>query len=273
MQMNSPIRCFEGEAKPHEAFWNFKNVDSEQPELELYGYISEYSWFDDDVTPKMFKADLDRIGNGKPIKIRINSYGGDLIAASQMHTMIRDYPGEVTVQIDGVAASAATIVAVAGDKVVIQNHGYFMVHDPSFVFFMAQLNLETMTRMADSLSAAKEGILNSYERKTGLSRARLSKLMTDETWMDARKAVDLGFVDAILEDVEKNLNIPQNAAMVNGLKNFMNVPSAILQALQNVETPEVIDSSDPLLSEEDEREAQTLRERIELILRKENENA
>lgn len=273
---SNPIRCFEGNAKPHEPFWTIINtvVDGEEveAEIEMYGYISEYSWLDDDITPQMFKSDLAKLGN-RDIKLRINSYGGDLIAATMMHTMIRDYPGRVTVQIDGVAASAATIVAVAGDEVRIQNHGYFMIHDPSFTFFLAQLNLETMTRMVDSLQAAKEGIVNAYERKTGLSRARLSKLMTEETWMDAHKAVDLGFVDGIVEETEKKPVIPENAAMVNAIQNYQNVPPALLQALQESHVQKVEESSEPLLSEEEEREAQILRDRIESILRKERQNA
>ena len=129
---------------------------------------------------------------------------------------MRDYPGKITVQIDGIAASAATVVAVAGKKVRIQDTAYFMIHDPSVVFFMAALNIEDLTRLANSLEAVKEGIINAYEAKTGLSRARLSKLMTDETWMDAQKALDLGFVDEIVTNPNSGLAIQtpvDNAAM------------------------------------------------------------
>ncbi|GAP11751.1 protease subunit of ATP-dependent Clp proteases [Bellilinea caldifistulae] len=264
-----PIRCFEGNAKPYEPFWrivNAENSETGEPEIELYGYISEYSWFDDDITPKMFKDDLYRTGGGGPVTIRLNSYGGDVIAASLMHTIIRDYPGRVTVQIDGIAASAATVVAVAGDVVRIQETGYFMVHDPSVVFLMAQLNIEDLTRMANALKAIKEGILNAYVSKTGLSRERLSRLMTEETWMDAQKALDLGFVDEIIH-YEKPIPIqlPQGAAVVNALRNYSNLPTPIAQALENTN---ILPSESSALTEDMKHEAQVLYERVQNILKK-----
>lgn len=239
--MKEPIRCFEGNARPHEAFWSFRNAAEPdgEAELELYGYISEYSWFEDDITPQMFKDDLTRYGNGNPITVRINSYGGDVIAASLISTMIRDYPGRVTVQIDGIAASAATMVAVAGDVVRMQETAYFMIHDPMVVFMLASLNIEELKRMAGSLEAVKEGIMNAYETKTGLSRPRLSKMMTDETWMDAGKASDLGFVDEVLRGESKKIVIPEGAAMVNALRNFVNIPACLLAPATAPEEPVV----------------------------------
>lgn len=268
-KINEPIRCFEGNAKPHEPFWNWRDaVEGGEPEMELYGYISEYSWWEDDITPKMFKDDLYQVGKEGPITIRMNSYGGDVIAASLINTIIRDYPGKVTIQVDGVAASAATVVAVAGDVLRMQETAYFMIHDPLMVFFLAALNIEEMTRITESLKSVKEGIINAYETKTGLSRSRLSKLMTDETWMDAQKAIDLGFVDEIIKPGLKAIEIPQNSAVVNALRNFSNVPPALMQAL-NQNIPETAASSEPLLTPDMEREAQDLRERIGTILRKE----
>lgn len=232
-----PIRCFDGNAKPHEPFWKFVDAaDGEEPAMELYGYISEYSWWEDDVTPKMFKDDLMRYGKGGPITIKMNSYGGDVIAASVMHSIIREYPGKITVQIDGIAASAATVVAVAADAVRMRETAYFMIHDPAAVFFMAALNIEELTQLTDMLKAVKEGIVNAYETRTGLSRARLGKLMSDETWMDARRAQDLGFVDEVMKaDPKDDIPLPENAAVVNGLRNFVNVPAALLAVRQEQE--------------------------------------
>ncbi len=233
---HKPIRCFEGSAEPYEPFWKWNVANAAEsgetlaePELELNGYISEFSWWGDEITPKLFKDELYRYGKGGPVTIRMNSHGGDVIAASLISTMIKDYPGRVTVQIDGMAASAATVVAVAGDRVRMQETAYFMIHDPLAVFFFAMLNIEELSRMVDSLKAVKEGIINTYVTKTGLSRSRLGSLMTNETWMDAQKAVDLGFVDEVIKGSSKNALIPvENAAMVNALRNYMNVPATLL---------------------------------------------
>lgn len=261
-QQNNPIRCFEGNAKPHEPFWVWNVAEQAEPELELYGYISEYSWWDDDVTPEKFRADLKKFGNGGPVTIRMNSYGGDVIAASVISTILRDYPGKVTVVIDGIAASAATVVAVAGDTVKMQDTAYFMIHDPLAIFMMAALNIEELSRMVDSLKAVKEGIINTYETKTGLSRTRLSKLMSDETWMDAQKALDLGFVDEIVK-AERPIpvDLVPNAALVNAL--FVNVPARLLAPATAPEEPD-----EALAESVDEPAAERLRAEAKLAISK-----
>jgi ATP-dependent Clp protease, protease subunit len=273
---NEPIRCFEGNTQFQEPFWTWRDaVEGGEPEMDLYGYISEWSWFEDDITPKKFKDDLIKFGKGGSIKIRMNSYGGDVIAASMISSIMRDYPGFITVQIDGIAASAATVVAVAGSKVIIQDTAYFMIHDPSVVFLLATLNIEQLTRLASSLEAVKEGIVNTYEGKTGLSRPRLAKLMTDETWMDAQKALDLGFVDEILGAPNSlAMQIPlDNAAIVNGLRNYTHVPAALMKSLLPSNQPPTAISSGSVLSDDEKREAQFLREKVNSILRKESNNA
>lgn len=231
---HNPIRCFEGRAKPHEPFWRLRNADETggEPEMELFGYISEYSWWEDDITPKMFKDDLYRLGNSGPITIRMNSYGGDVIAASLMRAIIQDYPGRITVQIEGMAASAATVVAIAGDLVRIRETAYFMIHDPAAVFFLVSLNIEDLTRLTDTLKSVKEGIINAYQGKTGMSRERIGKMMTKETWMSAQEAVDNGFVDAIVQvSPKQSIQPPENVGLVNALKNYQNVPEAIRRRL------------------------------------------
>lgn len=180
-------------------FWSWKNQadgnETTERVLELYGTIAEESWFDDDITPAMFKNELFS-GEG-PITVWINSPGGDCIAASQIYTMLMDYKGDVTVKIDGVAASAASVVAMAGTKVLIAPTALMMIHNPATAAFGDHVDME---KAIDMLSEVKESIINAYELKTGLSRRQLSHMMDDTTWMNAQKAVELGFADGILTD-------------------------------------------------------------------------
>lgn len=180
-------------------FWNWINQSDESAPaervLELNGTIAEESWFDDDVTPAMFKDEL--FSGSGPITVWINSPGGDCIAASQIYTMLMDYKGDVTVKIDGVAASAASVVAMAGTKVLIAPTALMMVHNPATMAFGDHADME---KAIDMLSEVKESIINAYELKTGLSRVQLSHMMDDTTWMNAKRAVELGFADGILAD-------------------------------------------------------------------------
>jgi len=182
-------------------FWNWaRDEDSGVRTLYLDGTIAEESWFDDDVTPKAFKADLNS-GEGD-IVIWINSPGGDCIAASQIYAMLMDYKGKVTVKIDGIAASAASVIAMAGTEVLMAPTALMMVHNPLTI---AIGDSEEMQKAIAMLDEVKESIINAYEIKTGQSRAKLSHLMDAETWLNANKAIELGFADGILEDEKKRI--------------------------------------------------------------------
>ena len=161
--------------------------------LHLNGTIAEESWFDDDVTPHLFREELES-GSGD-ITIWINSPGGDCVAAAQIYNMLMDYKGSVTVKIDGIAASAASVIAMAGTEVLMSPVGMLMIHNPMTV---AMGDKDEMEKAIEMLGSVKESILNAYEIKTGLSRAKLAHLMDAETWMDANKALELGFIDGIL---------------------------------------------------------------------------
>ena len=162
--------------------------------LFLNGTIAEESWFDDEVSPKIFKDELND-GDGD-ITVWINSPGGDCVAAAQIYNMLRDYKGNVTVKVDGIAASAASVIAMAGDKVLMSPVSMLMIHNPMTVAYGSS---DEMQKAIEMLSSVKDSIVNAYEIKTGLSRAKLSHLMDAETWMDANKAVELGFADDILK--------------------------------------------------------------------------
>ena len=159
----------------------------------LNGTIAEDSWFDDDVTPRMFREELDA-GSGD-ITVWINSPGGDCVAAAQIYNMLSGYAGKVTVKIDGIAASAASVIAMAGDEVYMSPVSMMMIHNPATIAFGDHAEMQ---KAMDMLAEVKESIINAYVVKTGLSRSRLSHLMDAETWMDANKALELGFADGIL---------------------------------------------------------------------------
>ena len=175
-------------------FWNWGG-DPSSRELFLYGTIAEESWFDDDITPEMFRSEL-MSGTG-PVTVWLSSPGGDCIAASQIYTMLMDYPFDVTVKIDGIAASAASVIAMAGTTVLMAPTSCIMIHDPMTV---AMGNEGDMEKAIDMLQEVKAAIINAYELKTGQPRKTLSKMMDEETWMNAGKAVELGFADRLLED-------------------------------------------------------------------------
>lgn len=227
---NEPVRIIEGTAKPFERFWNLRSAeDSEsgEPEIEFYGPISEYSWWGDEITPNMFKDDLEKHGGGGPVTIRIHSPGGDVFAASAIRAMIADYPGKVTTRIDGLCASAATYVAMAGDHVVMQDSAFFMIHDPWTITIGGVEELKTMINF---LKTIKDGIVETYQNKTHMDAEELARMMSNETWMTARQAQEKGFVDEVVSVTDaKPFKLQlQNMAVLNCLNSYQNVPEELL---------------------------------------------
>lgn len=175
-------------------FWNWvKNEDSGETELYFDGPISDETWYGNEITPKLFRDELEEHSGN--LTIWLNSCGGDVFAASQIYTMLKNHKGKITVKIDALAASAASVVAMAGDKTLISPTGMIMCHNPAT---LAMGNKADMEKAIELLEEVKESIINAYEAKTGLSRSKISKMMDDETWMNAKKALKLGFVDGIL---------------------------------------------------------------------------
>ncbi|MDP9800113.1 ATP-dependent Clp protease protease subunit [Arcanobacterium wilhelmae] len=183
-------------------FWNWEppapDIDSPAGSdtsrvLRINGVIAEESWFDDDITPALFASEL-AAGSGD-VTVWINSPGGDVVAAAQIYNMLIDYPGHVKVCIDGIAASAASVIAMAGEVVAMSPVSMLMIHNPAT---LAVGDADELGRAIDMLAAVKESIINAYELKTGMSRAKLARLMDQETWMDARAAISMGFADDYL---------------------------------------------------------------------------
>ena len=201
-------------------FWNWtEKTESEPRNLFLYGSIAEESWWEDDVTPQMFRDEL--FADEGDIVLWINSPGGDCVAASQIYTMLMEYKGHVTVKIDGIAASAASVIAMAGSEVLMAPTAVMMIHNPLTI---AIGDSAEMQKAIDLLDEVKESIINAYEIKTGLSRAKISHLMDAETWMSANTAIEKGFADGMLYSPENKSDIENSytfsrRAVTNSLLN------------------------------------------------------
>ncbi|MBO5320329.1 MAG: Clp protease ClpP [Ruminococcus sp.] len=186
-------------------FWNFvNNEDTSETELLFNGPISEDTWWGDEVTPALFRDELSKVSGN--LTVWLNSPGGDVFAASQIYSMLKNHKGKVTVKIDGIAASAASVVAMAGDETLIAPTAMMMIHDPSTC---AMGNKADMEKAIELLEEVKESIINAYETKSHLSRNKIAKMMSDETWLNAKKAHEMGFVDGILFADKKNPFIPE----------------------------------------------------------------
>jgi ATP-dependent Clp protease protease subunit len=173
-------------------FWNWtKNEDGRI--LWLEGPIAQETWWGDEVTPKMFRDEL--LSDTGPVTIWINSPGGDVFAAAQIYNMLMEYNGPVTVKIDGVAASAASVIAMAGGDVLMSPVSYMFIHNPATIAIGDAAEMEKTKAMLEEI---KEGIINAYELRTDIPRAKLSEMMDAESCMNAHKAVELGFADEIM---------------------------------------------------------------------------
>lgn len=224
------------QGKPQAAnkFWNFVDAEENKPaELILYGDISSSSWWGDEITPKQFSNDLNALGNVAEIVVRINSGGGDVFAANAIYTRLKDHKATITVKIDGWAASAATIIAMAGDTILIPANGVFMIHDPEMGvrgYFAA----EEFVKLSEELAVIKQSIINGYALKTGKDVTEISELMSEETWYDGKQAVENGFCDEVMfgqvqTEVENTSRVVVNSVPFN-LERYPKIPIALLNS-------------------------------------------
>lgn len=174
-------------------FWNWIRDATDGRVLRFEGPIDSEAFWGDEITPAMFRRELE--AEDGDVTVWLNSPGGNVFAAAEIYTMLRDYKGAVTVKIASLAASAASVVAMAGDEVLMSPTALLMIHDPATI---AVGNTQAMEQAIATLNEVKESIINAYATKTGLSRKKIADLMAAETWINAKKAVELGFADAIL---------------------------------------------------------------------------
>lgn len=246
--------------KKDNRFWKFRAL-ADNPdigELLLYGLISTDTWWGDEVTPKQFKQDLDNLGDIKELNVYINSDGGDIFAAQAIYSMLKRHKAKVTVYIDGIAASAASVVAMAGDIVRMPQNALMMIHNP---WTWGAGDANDFRKLADDLDKAREGMLAVYADKTGLDKEEIIKLLDAETWMTAEEAVEKGFADEIEETKQIAATIRGRHLIVNGLEvnlgRFKNPPKLVaIPAIKAGTVPD--DVSSETAPEEEPWEAPTL---------------
>ncbi|WP_110933820.1 head maturation protease, ClpP-related [Paenibacillus bouchesdurhonensis] len=232
-------------------FWEFRNISETEGELILYGQIaSSKPWWADEgegIYANQFTKDLKALGNISHLVMRINSGGGDVFAANAIYAQLKAHPAKVTGIIEGVAASAATILLAACDIVKAWSNATIMVHDP-LAGLMGYYNKKDLEKVGDVLDTVKSSIINGYISKTGRTAEELSALMDQEKWMTAEEAMAEGFVDEIMDDVivEASMTKDNRFVVVNSIAHdlsgfntrptFTSAPGLIqsLQSPQNV---------------------------------------
>lgn len=210
-------------------FWEFKNAANQTGELYIYGNIVGYRWNDDDVTAKSFKKDLDDLGDIGTLNVYINSPGGSVFQGQAIHTMLKRHKAKVNIHVDGVAASIASVIAMAGDTVYMPKNAMMMIHNP-WTFAMG--NAKDLRKMADDLDKIADSIIEVYQDKTGelMSREKLVDLLDAETWLTAQECLDYGLCDQLTEASEAAA-----CADPEFLSHFKNVPETLKSAVQQPE--------------------------------------
>ncbi|HAN20419.1 MAG: hypothetical protein A2Y15_08685 [Clostridiales bacterium GWF2_36_10] len=221
--------------KNNKKFWEFKNANNGNGELMLYGDIANSTWWGDEVTPKQFKNDLDALGKISHLDVYINSNGGDIFAGQAIYAMLKRIDATITVHIDGLAASIASVIVMAasreGDKIVMPKGSMMMIHN-GMIGLMGYLNASELRKCADEIEKiTKNVVLPAYERSNQTAE-KIQSMLDAETWLSAQEAVDLGFADEIEENRKVAASISNDVLTINGidtdLSRFKNVPKSFL---------------------------------------------
>lgn len=221
-------------------FWAFRAAKDNAPaELQLYGEISDATWWGDEVTPKQFAADLKALGAIDTLHVRINSPGGDVFAANTIVNLLRNHGAEIVTFADGLVASAATLIYAAGTKRVAAFNALFMYHSP---WTVAMGNAQDLRAMAEALDKAREGMLDLYESASSLSREELIAALDAETWYTAKEAAEVGFVTDVEEAQKVAACLSGGGLLVNGLTvdaaRIPHLPLSKVASMLHEHTPE-----------------------------------
>ena len=207
--------------KKNKKFWNFKSLDKNQGELTLYGEISNETWWGDEVTPKEFKADLDNLGEIDTLNIFINSPGGDVFAGQTIYSMLKRHKAQKNVYIDGLAASIASVIAMAGNTIFMPKNSMMMIHNP---WTIGMGNAADFRKLAEDLDKIRESLIAAYENQSMLTRDEIIEIMDNETWLTAKECEEYGFCHVV--EGEKQIAASVDLEV---LERYRNTPKGLIQ--------------------------------------------
>lgn len=230
-------------------FWSFKAKNEKTGELLLYGEIASSSWWGDEVTPKQFKEDLDALGDINTLDVYINSPGGDVFAGQAIYSILRRCDAQVSVYVDGLAASAASVVAMAGDTIIMPANAMMMIHNP---WTFAAGNARDFRKLADDMDKIRDSMVVAYENRSALTTDEIIGIMDAETWLSADDCLEYGFCDEVEEAKEIAACLDKKV-----LARYKNTPAELLAGGQDSEPNPGTEPTDP----DEEVKARELRNR------------
>lgn len=245
MRNNKTPRLYAGPVPPTDGevvrFWNIASTGEDSGEILLYGDIvrrQPVDWWTGEpvsgqfITPEGFLEDLETVKGKKNITIKINSCGGDLYTGIAIHNAIKGLSGNKTVIVEGIAASAASVIMCAGDEVKVYPGSMVMIHGVSGLL-MDYYNMQDIEKIQKDFDASERAIAEIYHAKTGIEVDELRNMMAEETWMVGQEAVDKGFADTLIEDEgpELSMSADKKVLLVAGIRHdigaFKRIPGSI----------------------------------------------
>lgn len=213
--------------KKNKRFWNFKSLDEKTGELTLYGEISNETWWGDEVTPKEFKSDLDNLGEIDTLNIYINSPGGDVFAGQTIYSILKRHKAHKNIYIDGLAASIASVIAMAGNTIFMPKNAMMMIHNP---WTVGMGNADEFRKLAEDLDKIRESLIAAYENHSALTRDEIIEIMDSETWLTASECEEYGFCDVVEEEKTLAASIDKDV-----LARYKNTPKELIDIENDLE--------------------------------------
>jgi ATP-dependent protease ClpP protease subunit len=194
-------------------FYSFEKENENIANVYIYGDITSYEWYENEISAWGFKKELEELGEISELNVHINSYGGETFQALAIYNLLKSLKAQVNVYIDGIAASSASIIAMAGKKIYMPKTALIMIHN---CWTYALGNAEELRKTADDMDKVKEAYKAAYLSKIKITEEELEELLADETYLTAPECLDKGFADELIEPEKDNtINQYANKAILN----------------------------------------------------------